>query len=78
MDEKLGPTGNFPKGKLEDKGELAVGFTVDHEQRVIFQNFGTMLSWVALDSATARLVGRKLIDMADELDLAAKIRKDAN
>ena len=49
-----GPTGKFPDGKLYpgDKGELCMGIAHDSEGRVHF-NFGTEISWFALDQVGA-------------------------
>jgi hypothetical protein len=53
MVKKIGPTKQYPHGKLnpEDRGELAVGVRV--EKGMIVVDFGTDLSWVALTPESA-------------------------
>ena len=46
--DKIGPTGNFPHGKLndQDKGELAVA--ISSEKGMVRIDFGTPVNWVCL------------------------------
>lgn len=64
----IGPTGKFPLGKLKasDEGELAVGMV--RNGKIIELHFGTPVTWVALDTKTARMVAEKLIENADKID----------
>jgi len=45
-----GPTGYFPKGKLndEDEGELQFSIAADKQRKVALINFGTPVKWVGL------------------------------
>jgi hypothetical protein len=54
MKNRFGPTGDFPRGKLnaEDEGGLQIGIAKDHDG-VIVINFGTEVSWIGLDQASA-------------------------
>lgn len=60
-----GPTGRYPKGKVceDDRGELkvAVGHTAEGK---ILLDFGTYLSWVAMDPEEARALISFLRDHA--------------
>lgn len=55
MTRLFGPTGEFPRGKLNpnDRGALTIGVTHDGEGNVII-NFGTDVSWIGFppDQAT--------------------------
>lgn len=46
---KLGPTGDFPRGKLgpTDEGGLAIGVSKDEKGNVVI-NFGTPVRWVGI------------------------------
>jgi hypothetical protein len=48
MTDKLGPTGDFPLGKLsrDDEGELRV--KVSHEDGVVRIDFGAPTAWIGL------------------------------
>jgi len=64
----LGPTGEFPNGKLRstDEGELqlAIG-TVEGLVRV---EFGTPVAWLAMSPNDARNLARSLIQMAERAE----------
>ena len=51
---KLGPTGNFPRGKLnaEDEGGLAIAVGKNPDG-VIIMDFGKEVGWIGLNQATA-------------------------
>jgi hypothetical protein len=53
-DLKLGATGRFPEGKLNetDQGELRVGIAEKHGKVII--NFGKPVAWVALTKEQVR------------------------
>lgn len=50
---RVGPTGEFPDGKLDDsdKGELTLAVTAMPAENVVRIDFGTALSWLALPRA---------------------------
>jgi hypothetical protein len=49
-DSPFGPTGGFPRGKMneDDEGGLQIGVAVDSAGRVVI-NFGTEVKWIALE-----------------------------
>jgi hypothetical protein len=61
---KLGPTGKYPEGKLiaEDRGELRIGLFV-HQSSIVL-DFGSEISWFAMNPDMARRMGEQLIQMA--------------
>jgi hypothetical protein len=70
MPDKLGPTGKFPQGKLNesDEGELIVALS--SEKNMVRIDFGTPCAWVCLppDDALAfayAIIGRARAMMGD-------------
>ena len=65
--EDLGPTGKFPKGKLneDDEGELAFSVFVKAENVII--NFNTPVHWIAMLPAQAEELAFKLIKYAEKI-----------
>jgi hypothetical protein len=55
MKNDIGPTGQFPFGKLreDDKGELKVAIKTDQEKKIIFMYFNTPTTWLGLDQKGA-------------------------
>jgi hypothetical protein len=49
-DEKLGATGKFPKGHLDesDEGELRFAVTFDPSARIVRIEFGKPVAWLGL------------------------------
>ena len=66
---KLGPTGVFPHGKLneDDEGALNVGISVDTVSQTLILQFGKPISWLGLDKATTLRLVDLLISRAEEL-----------
>lgn len=66
---KLGATGDFPEGKLDetDEGELQIALSSDPAQRVVRLDFGKKIAWLALPPQTARLLAADLAQKAEEL-----------
>lgn len=62
----FGPTGKFPRGKLneDDEGELTMGVAADGGTVIL--NFGKPVAWVGLPPALARELAASLIKKADE------------
>lgn len=54
MRDQLGPTGDYPHGRLnaDDKGGVRMGVAHDDEGNVHI-NFGTEVKWVAMPPDTA-------------------------
>jgi len=66
----IGPTGQFPYGKLDanDEGELAVAIAADPRHGVIRFEFGKAVSFLALPAGHALQLASILIAKAEELD----------
>jgi hypothetical protein len=69
---KLGKTGRFPRGHLNqhDEGELQIGVAADTEKGVVILNFGTPVAWTALPPRVARQLGEALIKQAETVEAA--------
>lgn len=67
----IGPTGQFPRGRLNDsdQGELAI--SIGTEQGVVVMNFGTPTAWVGFPPAQARDIAAMLVKHADHLERRA-------
>lgn len=65
---KLGATGLFPQGKLDesDEGELKLG--VAHTPEKVILNFGKPIAWIGFDPSQAREIGRLLVHHANEIE----------
>jgi len=63
----LGPTGEFPEGKLnkDDEGALNIGIT-DKDGEIII-HFGTPIAWLAMDPTRARQFAAVIIARANEV-----------
>jgi len=64
---KLGPTGDYPLGKLNkgDEGGLNLGVTVKHDRVLIA--FGKSVAWIGLDKLTALTLAETIKRRAEEL-----------
>src|SRR5262247_2169403 len=65
QEEGLGGTGKFPKGQLtpQDEGELKLA--IGHHEGKVVVNFGTAVTWFALDPAQARALAELLRQHSD-------------
>jgi hypothetical protein len=68
-----GPTGDFPRGKLNghDEGGLNVAVATDYQKGVVILHFGVRISWLGLPPKEAREFAKMLIARADELETKA-------
>jgi hypothetical protein len=66
---KIGPTGIFPRGKLNDtdEGELAVGIAADKSTKKVLIQFGTPTAWIGMDPDQAIGFAQLIQDKALEL-----------
>lgn len=64
---KIGPTGEFPKGKIHptDEGELAMAIAAIEGKIVI--RFGTPTAWIGMDKAQALEMAQHLTRIAEAL-----------
>lgn len=63
----IGPTGEFPEGKLndDDEGALAVAVSIDQDNVVV--NFGTPVVWFELPLDQAIAFAENIIEKAKKL-----------
>jgi len=70
---KLGPTGNYPQGKLDptDEGELI--FTISVCADFVRMDFQKKLEWLAMTPNQARVMASLLKQKADAIDGGGKL-----
>jgi hypothetical protein len=68
-DEKLGATGEFPDGKLNDDDEGELRLMISKEGDNVRIDFGKPISWLALPKEDALTFANLLIKRAEELKL---------
>lgn len=73
-DFKLGPTGTFPRGKIDDTDDGAFRFAVsiDPSHGIIRIDFGTPTAWLGFPASDARKLAAVLIEKANELEKATQ------
>ena len=64
----IGPTGDFPQGKLRDDDNGALSFRVGILENKIVVQFGVPVEWIGLDAPLARALAAKLIEKADLIE----------
>ncbi len=54
-DQNLGPTGEFPRGKINktDEGELRIAIGSDLEKKVVIMDFGKPTAWLGFPPEVA-------------------------
>jgi hypothetical protein len=69
MEEKIGATGEFPRGKIHssDEGELRLRMAADHKKGVVILEFGKPVMWLGLDKTTALQLSANIQKLAEEL-----------
>lgn len=65
--ERVGPTGQFPDGKMshDDEGELKIG--VAHDQDHVRIAFGKPVDWLGLDRETAINLAKLIVEHARQI-----------
>jgi len=65
---KPGPTGDYPRGKLneDDQGGLQIGLHVEGDTVLMF--FSTPVEWLGFGPADARNLAQLLIDHAEQAE----------
>jgi hypothetical protein len=68
QDMKLGPTNQFPEGKLvpHDEGELK--FAIGSRDGCVVMEFGSPVKWFGCPPGVAREMARLLVKHADALE----------
>jgi len=75
---KLGATGDFPLGKMnnDDEGGLKLGVTHTKDPAMVILNFGTPVAWLGLTPKQARSLGLLLIKRAALCIECANVNED--
>lgn len=71
MKTKLGATGAYPFGKLNehDEGELRFAIGADHDASKVVLSFGSPVAWLAMNPQEAGELGKLLIEKAKDVVL---------
>jgi hypothetical protein len=72
--EKLGATGEFPKGKIDPTDEGQLQFAISNDGEKILIHFGKPVAWMGLDPSDARSIAEILIIHADRIEGKAPVR----
>ncbi|WP_370316013.1 hypothetical protein [Sagittula sp.] len=64
---KLGATGDFPRGKLNDHDEGAMRIAIGHKDDCVIINFGSPVAWLGLPKANALAFAASIIEHAKAL-----------
>ena len=69
MNERIGPTGEFPDGKMNehDEGELKMALAVDAKNKVVVMDFGKPVAWIGLPKQMALDFAKGLTEKANQL-----------
>lgn len=62
--KKIGPTGKFPNGKLNDDDEGEIAFRVGSENGLVVIDFGKPVHWLGFPPGTALDLANLLIQHA--------------
>jgi len=66
---KLGPTGHYPRGPLNEYDEGEIKIAIGHtEDATVFMDFGTRIRWIAMGPEQARELAEMLSRSADRAD----------
>ena len=72
--EGLGPTGNFPEGKLNEHDEGGIVLGVAHDTKLVHIGFGKPIASVAMPPAQARGLAELMVHHADAVDSGGEAR----
>lgn len=70
-DEKIGPTGQFPNGKIRKDDEGEIRFGVNHTNGTVIIQFNSPVTWLSFYPHQARDLAKLLLDQATELERSA-------
>lgn len=68
MKDALGPTGEFPRGKLNEDDEGALNTAISHGQGVVRIDFGKPTAWLAMPPDLAVEFASVILMHARQLD----------
>lgn len=67
-DYPIGPTGRYPDGKLNDDDGGQLYTLIGHQDGKVIIQYGTPVSWTAMDPEGARSLAQSLIKHAMAID----------
>ena len=67
MTDKVGPTGNYPDGKLNEHDEGELSMAVGIEEGVVVIKFGAAVTWLGLSPDAAVDLAKALLARASQL-----------
>jgi hypothetical protein len=69
-DIKLGPTGDFPQGKLNplDRGGIQCAIGLDPTGQRVMIEFGTPVDWIGLDKKSALAFAASITKHAENIE----------
>jgi len=66
--DPLGPTGEFPEGKLHPSDEGELRFAVGRKSGNVILDFGKPVAWIGMPPAIARQMAASLIQQAQAVE----------
>jgi hypothetical protein len=73
---KLGPTGQFPQGKLNEHDEGGLQIAIGQENGKVVVKFGKEVAWIGLDADAALAVASILVGHAMAIKEREAARRD--
>lgn len=68
-DQKLGPTGQYPRGQLNEYDEGEINLSVCHtSDGIVFLDFGASVRWIALETDQAKDLARLLTQASERAE----------
>lgn len=67
-DFRLGSTGQYPDGKLNETDDGEIQLAIYHNQGNVIVDFGTRIKWVGLPPQQAREFANLIIKHADKIE----------
>ena len=67
-DHRVGPTGQFPRGKLTEQDRGEIGIRVAAVNGTVVIDFGKPTSWIGFPPSDARKLAESLVKFANEVE----------
>ena len=68
LGEPLGPTGQFPEGKLTSHDEGEIRLAIGQKDGKVFVDFGSQVIWIGFTPAQAKEIARILVRNAEAIE----------
>lgn len=63
--DQLGPTGEFPEGKIHEDDEGGLNMAVGHKGELVFINFGKPVQWIGMNPSEALQLAKLITEHAE-------------